>query len=123
MVRSMEKRYLFTPGPTPVPPEVLAAGAQPIVHHRGADFRVIYERTLERLRAVHRTSADVLLFAASGTGAMESAVANLAPAGERVAVVSHGSFGERWLAICAHHGLEVQAIRCEWGETPDREVA
>jgi aspartate aminotransferase-like enzyme len=115
----LEKRYLFTPGPTPVPPEVLAAGAEPIVHHRGADFRVIYERTLERLRAVHRTSADVLLFAASGTGAMESAVANLAPVGERVAVVSHGSFGERWLAICAHHGLEVQAIRYEWGETPD----
>ena len=115
----VEKRYLFTPGPTPVPPEVLAAGAEPIVHHRGADFRAIYERTLGRLREVYCTSSDVLLFSASGTGAMESAVANLCEPGDRVAVVSHGSFGERWIAICEHHGLEVQAIRYEWGETPD----
>ena len=115
----VEKRYLFTPGPTPVPPEVLAAGAEPIVHHRGADFRAIYERTLGRLRDVYCTSSDVLLFSASGTGAMESAVANLCEPGDRVAVVSHGSFGERWIAICEQHGLEVQAIRYEWGETPD----
>jgi aspartate aminotransferase-like enzyme len=115
----LEKRYLFTPGPTPVPPEVLAAGAEPIVHHRGADFRAIYERTLGRLRDVYCTTSDVLLFAASGTGAMESAVANLCEPGDRVAVVSHGSFGERWIAICEHHGLDVQAIRYEWGETPD----
>ncbi len=115
----MAKHYLFTPGPTPVPPEVLAAGTEPIVHHRGADFRVIYERTLGRLRDVHRTTSDVLLFAASGTGAMESAVANLCGPGDRVAVVSHGSFGERWISICEHHGLDVQAIRYQWGETPD----
>jgi serine---pyruvate transaminase len=115
----MEKRYLFTPGPTPVPPEVLAAGAEPMVHHRGADFRAIYERTLGRLRDVYCTSSDVLLFAASGTGGMESAVANLCEPGDKVAVVSHGSFGERWIAICEHHGLDVQAIRYEWGEAPD----
>ena len=115
----MDKRYLFTPGPTPVPPEVLAAGAEPIVHHRGPDFRDIYERTLARLRKVVRTESDVLLFTASGTGAMESAVANLCAPGDRVAVVSHGSFGERWIAICERHGLDVQAIRYEWGERPD----
>jgi serine---pyruvate transaminase len=117
----MEKRYLFTPGPTPVPPEVLAAGAEPIVHHRGADFREIYERALLRLRDVFRTESDVLLFSASGTGAMESAVVNLCAPGDRVAVVSHGSFGERWVAICEQHELDVQAIRYEWGEVPDPE--
>jgi aspartate aminotransferase-like enzyme len=115
----LEKRYLFTPGPTPVPPEVLAASAEPMVHHRGSDFRDIYASTLSRLKQVYRTESDVLLFTASGTGAMESAVANLAEAGERVAVVSHGSFGERWVAICERYGLDVHAIRYEWGESPD----
>jgi len=115
----MEKRYLFAPGPTPVPPEVLAATAEPIVHHRGPDFRVVYERTLARLRDVFRTEGDVLLFTASGTGAMESAPANLCAPGDRVAVVSHGSFGERWLAITEAHGLDVVPIRYEWGEYPD----
>ncbi len=119
MVSFLEKRYLFTPGPTPVPPEVLAASAEPMVHHRGADFREIYARTLSRLKDVYRTESDVLLFTASGTGAMESAVANLTEAGERVAVVSHGSFGERWVAICERYGLDVHAIRYEWGESPD----
>ncbi|HEY6963222.1 MAG TPA: alanine--glyoxylate aminotransferase family protein [Gaiellaceae bacterium] len=117
----MEKRYLFTPGPTPVPPAVLAAGAEPIVHHRGADFRGIYASALSRLKDVFRTSSDVLLFTASGTGAMESAVANLCEPGDRVTVVSHGSFGERWLAICDQHGLDVHALRYEWGERPDPE--
>ncbi len=119
MVSDLEKRYLFTPGPTPVPPEVLAASAEPMVHHRGPDFRDIYARTLSRLKDVYRTESDVLLFTASGTGAMESAVANLTEAGQRVAVVSHGSFGERWVAICERYGLDVHAIRYEWGESPD----
>jgi aspartate aminotransferase-like enzyme len=115
----MEKRYLFTPGPTPVPPEVLAAMAEPIVHHRGPDFRLVYERALSRLQEVFRTKEQVLLFAASGTGAMDSAVANLAAPGQRVAVVTAGAFGERWVAICEQYGLDVQRIAYEWGETPN----
>ena len=117
--RPLEKRYLFTPGPTPVPPAVLAAGAEPIVHHRGPDFRDVYASVLDRLKDVFRTSSDVLLFTASGTGAMESAVANLCAPGDRVAVVSHGSFGERWIAICEQYGLDVQALRYDWGDVPD----
>ena len=62
------KRYLFTPGPTPVPPQVLAAMAQPMVHHRGPDFRIVYERCLERLQQVFRTQNEVLMYASSGTG-------------------------------------------------------
>jgi serine---pyruvate transaminase len=115
----VEKRYLFTPGPTPVPPEVLAATAEPIVHHRGSDFRLIYERALERLGVIYRTEAPVLLFAASGTGAMDSAVSNLTEPGDRVAVVVAGAFGERWTKICAQYGLDVQRIDYEWGEVPD----
>ncbi len=115
----MQKRYLFTPGPTPVPPEVLAAEAQPMVHHRGADFREVYERTLERLKEVFRTPDPVLLFSASGTGAMDSAVTNLTKPGDRAAVVVAGAFGERWAKICAHYGLDIQRIDYEWGEIPD----
>ena len=100
----VEKRYLFTPGPTPVPPEVLAATATPIVHHRGPDFRVLYERCLGRLKEVFRTSNEVLLFAASGTGGFESAFANLTSPGDRVLVVSAGSFGERWAAMARAYG-------------------
>jgi len=116
--RLTEKRYLMTPGPTPVPPEVLAAMALPIVHHRGPDFKPIFARTLERLKQVYRTESDVLLYTCSGTGALESAVANLCSPGDRIVVVSAGYFGERWAAIAESYGCDVDHIRYEWGELP-----
>lgn len=115
------KKYLFTPGPTPVPPQVLAAMAEPIVHHRSPDFRPVYERCLARLREVCRTERDVLLFTASGTGAFESAVANLVSPGDPHLVVSCGNFGERWAAMTAAYGADVDHLRYAWGETPDPE--
>src|SRR4051794_24869491 len=115
------KRYLFTPGPTPVPPEVLAALAEPVVHHRAPEFRPVYERCLSRLREACRTERDVLLFTASGTGAFESAVANLVSPGDPHLVVSAGNFGERWAAMTAGFGADVDHLHYAWGETPDPE--
>ena len=112
------KRYLMAPGPTPVPPEVLAAGAQPVLHHRGPDFREIMLRCLGRLREVYRTENDILLLTSSGSGAFESAVVNLLSPGERVLSVSAGEFGERWSALAATYGAEVEELRYPWGETP-----
>ena len=113
-----QKRYLFTPGPTPVPPQVLAALAEPVLHHRAPDFREVYARVLGRLKEVHRTESDVLLFTCSGTGAFESAIVNLCSPGERVLAVSAGSFGERWAAMARTYGCVVEELRYPWGETP-----
>jgi aspartate aminotransferase-like enzyme len=114
----VEKRYLFTPGPTPVPPPVLAALAAPVLHHRGPDFRLVYSRCLERLKAVCRTEREVLLFTSSGTGLMESAVANLVSPGDRVLVVSAGYFGERWTELARAYGADVEELAYAWGEAP-----
>jgi serine---pyruvate transaminase len=113
-----EKRYLFTPGPTPVPPEVLEAMSRPILHHRSSDFRAIFERCLARLHEVYRTDGDVLVYTASGTGGMESAISNLTRPGDRVVVVSAGHFGERWIEMARNFGCEVDAVAYEWGESP-----
>ena len=114
-----EKRYLLTPGPTPVPPEVLAELAQPIIHHRERDYREFYEQSLARLAEIYRTENDVLMFTNSGTGGLESAVANLTSPGERQLVLSAGNFGERWASIAEAFGADVVHIRLEWGETPE----
>src|SRR5256884_371181 len=116
-----EKRYLLTPGPTPVPPEVLAELAKPIIHHRERDFREIYQRCLSRLQDVYRTRNDVLLFTTSGTGAFESAVANLTSPGDRQLVLSAGNFGERWAGMAKAFGADLVHARLEWGETPEPE--
>jgi aspartate aminotransferase-like enzyme len=113
-----EKRYLMTPGPTPVPPQVLAAMALPIVHHRSPDFRPTYRQVLDRLKEVYKTQGEVLLYTASGTAGLESVVANLTSPGDRVVAVSAGYFGERWADIARAYGCEVDHIAYEWGETP-----
>ena len=108
----------MTPGPTPVPPQVLAALALPIVHHRSPDFRPTYQEVLERLKEVYRTSNEVLLYTASGTAGLESVVANLTSPGDRVVAVSAGYFGERWAEIATAYGCEVEHLAYEWGENP-----
>jgi aspartate aminotransferase-like enzyme len=114
-----DKRYLLTPGPTPVPPEVLAELAKPVIHHRERDYREIYEQCLVRLRDVYRTQNDVLMYTTSGTGAFESAVANLTSPGDRQLVLSAGNFGERWAAMVKAFGADLVHVRLDWGETPD----
>ncbi len=113
-----QKRYLLTPGPTPVPPEVLAALAEPVIHHRSPDFKAVFSETLARLREVFHTENEVLVFTASGTGAFESAVANLLSPGEKVLAVSHGNFGTRWQKMAAAFGCDVVPLTYDWGRTP-----
>jgi len=108
----------MTPGPTPVPPQVLAAMALPIVHHRSPDFRPTYRQVLDRLKEVYKTQGEVLLYTASGTAGLESVVANLTSPGDRVVAVSAGYFGERWADIARAYGCDVDHIAYEWGETP-----
>src|SRR5438876_539659 len=119
----MSKRYLMAPGPTPVPPEVLAAGAEAIIHHRGPDFRALMLRCLGRLGEVCRTRNDVLLFTASGSGGFESAVVNLLSPGDRVLAVAAGEFGQRWAKLARAFGLDVDELQYAWGETPRPEDA
>ena len=115
----MRKTYLLAPGPTPVPPEVALAMAQPVVLHRTPAFSRLYRRVADASAALFGTSGPVLVMASSGTGAMEAAVTNTLSPGDRVLVVSGGKFGERWAAISRAFGLEVVEIAVEWGRAVD----
>src|SRR3954469_6302753 len=97
----------MTAGPTPVPPAVSQAMATPMLYHRAPAFVELYERVLRRLPAVFRTSNDVLTFAASGSGAMESAVANLVRPGTKALACAAGKFGERWILLCEAYGADL----------------
>jgi len=113
------KQYLMTAGPTPVPPRVAQVMAEPVLYHRAPAFIEVYRRVLERLPQVFRTANPVLCFAASGTGAMESAVANLVLPGEPVVALSAGKFGERWGELCDAYGAATVRVDAEWGEKLD----
>jgi aspartate aminotransferase-like enzyme len=119
----VKKLYLLTPGPTPVPPEVLLAMAQPIMHHRSPAFRAITHEIRDGLRFLFQTEQEVLMFVSSGTGAMEAAVSNTLSPGDRAIVVEAGKFGERWTELCQAGGVEVERVLPGWGHmSPAAEV-
>ncbi|HEX2126228.1 MAG TPA: alanine--glyoxylate aminotransferase family protein [Thermoleophilaceae bacterium] len=113
------KRYVMTAGPTPIPPAVSNAMAEPILYHRAPAFVEVYARVLERLKTVFQTENEVLTFAASGSGAMESAVANLVKPGEPALVASAGKFGERWAELCDDFGARTIHWEAGWGSKID----
>ncbi len=112
----MRKRYLMTPGPTPVPPEVLLAQARPMIHHRTPEFSDILVGAVEDLKSLFQTKNDMLIYSASGTGVMESAVVNLFSAGDKVVVCSNGKFGDRFVQLADAFGLEAVKLTYEWDE-------
>jgi aspartate aminotransferase-like enzyme len=93
--------------------------AEPILYHRAPAFIEVYARVLDRLKGVYQTGNEVLCFASSGTGAMESAVANLVAPGDVAVVASSGKFGERWAELCDAYGAETVHVETEWGEKID----
>jgi len=121
MGEKMLKNYLLTPGPTPIPPRVLETMARPIIHHRTPEFQKIIQEVEEDLKYVYQTKNEVLIFTASGTGAMEGSVINLLSPGDKVLVVRGGKFGERFGDICHAYGIEFIAIDVEWGKAVDPE--
>src|SRR5436305_6490873 len=113
------KQYLMTAGPTPLPPRVSQVMAEPILYHRAPVFIEIYERALANLQRVFQTGNAGLGVAASGSGAMESAVANLVAPGEPAVVAQAGKFGERWGELARAYGAETTELSFEWGEKID----
>lgn len=114
----MKRRYLMTPGPSPVPASVREALAREIIHHRTDEFRRIIEQVKHGLKYVFATNNPVILFSSSGTGAMEAAVVNFLSEGDKVIVVCGGKFGERWREICGEYRLKTVSVDIEWGMAP-----
>ncbi len=115
----MKKHHLLAPGPTPIPPEVLLAMARPIVHHRTPVFEGILQEVREGLKYLFRTKNEVLIFASSGTGAMEGAVTNTLSPGDKALVVEGGKFGERFTNLCRVYGVKPVVLPVEWGKAVD----
>jgi aspartate aminotransferase-like enzyme len=113
------KQYLMTAGPTPVPPAVSQVMAEPMLYHRAPAFAAVMKAVLDKLPGVFLTGNDVLVFASSGSGAMESAAANLVRPGRPALACAAGKFGERWIQLCDAYGAATVRYEPGWGERLD----
>src|SRR4051812_46862166 len=113
---------LMTPGPVSVPQAVLDALARPVLHHRTPEFETILARVLDRLSTVFGTRQRAFILAATGSGAMESALVNTLSADDKVIAICAGKFGERWAEMAERFGCRVHRLAVPWGEDLDPQV-
>jgi len=110
---------LRVPGPTPCPPEVLAAMAWPMVNHRGPEFKKMLFEVTEEQQQVFQTKNDLYILTGSGTGGLEAAAVNTLSPGDKILSVSIGVFGDRWANIAKTFGADVVNLDFEWGTAAD----
>lgn len=112
----IDKTFLMIPGPTPVPESVLLAMAKHPIGHRSSEFSDILKEVYADLKWLFQTKNEVFIYAASGTGAMEAALANLVNQGDKVLSLVIGNFGARWAKIAASRGAVVEKLEVELGD-------
>jgi aspartate aminotransferase-like enzyme len=118
----IKKYYLLSPGPTPVPERALSSAAEPIIHHRTAEFSAVFMEVTEGIKQVFGTKEDAYILTSSGTGAMETAAVNLLSPGDKVLTINGGKFGERWGNICKAYGVAYKEIVLDpWGKDFSKE--
>ena len=115
----MRKPRLMTPGPAPVPEDVLLELARPVIHHRSVEAKNVIIEVAAGLKEVFQTKHDVLILTASGTGAAEAAIVNTIPKGKKAIVLNAGYFADRWVKVCKAFGIEAVSIDTEWGRAVD----
>ena len=115
------KKRLFTPGPTPVPENVMLKMAEPIIHHRNQEFREVLTHVNANLQYLFQTRQPVLTLTCSGTGGVEATFVSLFSRGDTIISVNGGKFGERWVKMPQTFGLNVVEIKVPWGKAVSAE--
>jgi aspartate aminotransferase-like enzyme len=110
---------LRIPGPTPLPERVVRSMSRPMIDHRGPEFAAILAEITAGAKRVFKTSNDLLILTSSGTGGLESAIANLVSPGDEAVAAVCGNFGERFAALAAAYGADVVRLEFEWGQPVD----
>ncbi|MEE3141580.1 MAG: alanine--glyoxylate aminotransferase family protein [Chloroflexota bacterium] len=119
---NIPKQNLRTPGPTPVPSDIVEAMSNPMIDHRGPEFHEIIEIATQQLKQVFMTTNDLMILTASGTGALEAAIVNTLSPGDKVLSASAGSFGDRFTEMVETFGADVQRLDFEWGSPIEPEA-
>jgi alanine-glyoxylate transaminase / serine-glyoxylate transaminase / serine-pyruvate transaminase len=122
MVAKSGRHFLQIPGPTNVPDRILRAIAQPTIDHRGPEFARLGKEVLDGIRSVFKTSAPVVMFPGSGTGAWEASLVNTLSPGDKVLMFETGQFSTLWKDIALRFGLEVDFVPGDWRTGADPRV-
>jgi alanine-glyoxylate transaminase/serine-glyoxylate transaminase/serine-pyruvate transaminase len=108
------RHFLQIPGPTNVPDRVLRALSRPTIDHRGPEFARLTLEIEEGLKPVFKTSAPIVIYPASGTGAWEAALVNTLSPGDKLLSFETGYFATLWRDLAVRLGVEVEFVPGDW---------
>ncbi|MDA1127113.1 MAG: alanine--glyoxylate aminotransferase family protein [Chloroflexi bacterium] len=114
-MQRMTPQNLRTPGPTPIPGNIVEAMTNPMINHRGPEFHDLITKTTGQLKQVFMTKNDLFILTASGTGSLEASIVNTLSPGDRVIAATAGAFGDRFVDMVEAYGADVKRIDFEWG--------
>jgi len=114
--QNKNKIRLFTPGPVTMSTDMLTIGASQLPYNRTKQFSKTTFEIIEGLKYIFGTQGDVVIFAASGTGAMEAVFFNFLDQSDKVLIVNGGTFGQRWVDLCIQHEIPYEQISLEPGQ-------
>ena len=118
----LPRQNLRTPGPTPIPPDIIEAMSEPMINHRGPEFLDLITDATEKLKQVFMTQNDLFILTASGTGSLEAALVNTLSPGDKVLGVSAGAFGDRFCDIAEAYNADLKRVNVEWGDPIDPDL-
>ena len=114
------ERLLLGPGPSNVPPRILAALARPTIGHLDPRFVALMDELKELLRQAFRTSNSLTVpISAPGSAGMEACFVNLIEPGETVIVCQNGVFGGRMRENVVRIGARAVMVQDDFGTAVD----
>jgi alanine-glyoxylate transaminase / serine-glyoxylate transaminase / serine-pyruvate transaminase len=119
MSHTAGRHFLQIPGPSTVPERVMRAIDMPVIDHRGPEFAQLGKDVLAGMKRVFKTTGDVVIYPASGTGAWEAALVNTLSPGDTVLMYESGQFATLWKNLALRLGLKPEFISGDWRHGAD----
>ena len=113
-------KKLFVPGPIDVSEDVLEKMSTQVISHRGEDASKLQEDITKKLQKLFYTKNNILLSTSSGSGLMEGSIRSCTL--KRAAVLSCGSFGDRWYQMGISNGVPADLFKVELGKAIEPEM-
>lgn len=108
---------VFIPGPTNIPESLRKACDMPTIDHRSPLFGSILHPARDGVRQILKSSsAEIIIFPATGTGGWETALTNCLSEGDKVLAARNGMFSHKWIDMCQRHKLDVEIVQTPWGD-------
>ena len=96
--------------------EILDIGAGQIPYMRTDEFsELVLESEQLLLNQIGCNAGRVIVYTASGTAAMESAVVNYASKFNKILAINGGTFGKRWKELCDYHDIACDEFKVDFG--------